>query len=386
MKNNINERSLLYKHITVEGTSYQVGTMIGQYMITDSSSFRNITSNILQVNKNTVKHIEKAIKYFDKYCPGINDEISGVADVLGIDMEQIIYYINTYRSRGGCSQMAVLPGITVNGHIYAARNYEYRPQESDLCLITTKVKGKASHIGFSELMFGRNDGINENGLFISMSNAAPGITSNSVGVDFWAVIRSVLDSCKNVEQAIETILNMPTSCYTNFIVADRNSDAALIEVADCDKTIHNINNLNSKKYLCASNHFISSDMLKYDNGRYWDSVARYRAMELRINEAIPMVDKDILKSILTDLMPFGTCCHHYTEGFGTLWSVIYDITDINMEICFGSPRVNKWYTFDLNYAIKREDYFAVLPNENKKIMWKKLPPGANECSEFEIVK
>lgn len=385
MNNNINEQSVLYKHITVEGTSYEVGSMIGQYMITDASSFRDITTNFPQDDKNARMHIEKSIEYFDKYCPGINDEIRGVADALGVGMEQIIYYISTYKSRGGCSQMAVLPEITANGHIYAARNYEYRPQESDLCLITTKVTGKASHIGFSELMFGRDDGINEHGLFISMSNAAPGITSDSVGVDFWAVIRSVLDSCKNVEQAIEQIQNMPTSCYTNFIVADRNSNVALIEVAGCDKIIHNINNLNSKKYLCSTNHFVSDEMLKHDNGRYWDSIARYAAMELRINDAIPMVDKYVLKSILTDLMPFGTCCHHYTEGLGTLWSVIYDVTDINMEICFGSPRINSWHTFDLNSPTKREDYFVVLPNDNNKVVWKKLPPGANDCSEFEIV-
>lgn len=385
MDNNINQQTVLYKHITVEGTSYEVGKILGQLIIAKADSFRNIATNFHEKGKDVRIHIEKAIEYFDRYCPGINDEIKGVADTLGASVEQIIYYINTYKSKGGCSQMAVLPGITTNGHVYAARNYDYRPEESDLCLTTTKVKGKASHIGFSELIFGRDDGINEHGLFISMSNAAPGITSDSIGVDFWAVIRSVLDNCKNVEEAIEQILSMPTSCYTNFIVADRNSQAALIEVAGCDKRIHKINNKNSKKYLCATNHFISDEMLYHDNSRYWDSVARYTAMELGINEAIPRVSKGVLKGVLTDLMPFGTCCHYYTGGLGTLWSVIYDVTDINMEVCFGSPRANHWYTFDLNCLTNREDYYAVLPNDNKKPLWKKLPPGANDCSEFEIV-
>jgi len=156
-------------------------------------------------------------------------------------------------------------------------------------------------------------------------------------------------------------------------------------VAGCDKRIHKINNKNSKKYLCATNHFISDEMLYHDNSRYWDSVARYTAMELGINEAISRVSKGVLKGVLTDLMPFGTCCHYYTGGLGTLWSVIYDVTDINMEVCFGSPRANHWYTFDLNCLTNREDYYAVLPNDNKKPLWKKLPPGANDCSEFEIV-
>ncbi|WP_291576247.1 C45 family autoproteolytic acyltransferase/hydolase [Clostridium sp. UBA4548] len=206
MDNNINQQTVLYKHITVEGTSYEVGRILGQLIIAKADSFRNIATNFHEKGKAVRIHIEKAIEYFDRYCSGINDEIRGVADTLGVSVEQIIYYINTYKSKGGCSQMVVLPGITTNGHVYAARNYDYRPEESDLCLTTTKVKGKASHIGFSELIFGRDDGINEHGLFISMSNAAPGITSDSIGVDFWAVIRSVLDNCKNVEEAIEQIL------------------------------------------------------------------------------------------------------------------------------------------------------------------------------------
>lgn len=383
--NDIYEQQVVYKHIVLEGTSYEVGKMLGRHINEGSLFFRSTTSEFSKEDKNIRRHIQQAIDYFDKYCPGINDEIKGVADALEVDIEQLIYYIATYKSKGGCSQMAVLPGITVDGHIYVARNYDYSPQESDLCLITTKVKGKASHIGFSELIFGRNDGINEHGLCISMSNAVPGETPDCTGIEFWAIIRAVLDSCKNLEQAIELILSMPTACYTNFIIADGNSNAALIEVAGSHKVVHNINNVSSKKYLCATNHFTSDEMLKHDNARYWDSVARYTAMKLRINESIPNVNKYTLKGILADLMPLGICCHYYKHRLGTLWSVIYDVTDVNMEVCFGSPRMNRWYTFNLSSPMNKEKYFAVLPNEIKKPTWKKLPPGADDCSVFEIV-
>lgn len=383
--NDINEQQVVYRHIVLEGTSYEVGKLLGRYINEGSLSIRNTTFEFSKEDKNIRRHIRQAIDYFDKYCPGINDEIKGVADALAVDIEQLIYYIAAYKSKGGCSQMAVLPGITADGHIYVARNYDYSPQESDLCLVTTKVKGKASHIGFSELMFGRNDGINEYGLCISMSNAVPGRTPDCTGIEFWAIIRAVLDSCQNVEQAIELILNMPTACYTNFIIADVNSNAALIEVAGSHKVVHNINNASSKKYHCATNHFVSDEMLKHDNARYWDSVARYTAIKLRINESTPNVNKYTLKGILTDLMPLGACCHYYKHRLGTLWSVIYDVTDMNMEVCFGSPRMNRWYTFNLNSPMNKEDYLAVLPNEIKKPTWKKLPQGAEDCSVFEIV-
>lgn len=378
-------QSAIYRHLVLEGTSYDVGKKLGEYIRTETDQIREFTLKSSTLEKNEKIHIEKSIEFFDKYCPGINDEIKGMAEGLGVDIEQLLYYFSSYRSKGCCSQMVVLPKITRNGHIYLARNYEYCPHESDLCLITTKVKGKASHIGFSELGLGRNDGINEHGLCISMSNAAPGQTSDSIGVEFWVIIRAVLDLCTNVSEVIELIKNIPTSTYTNFIVADKNANSALIEVAGSKKSIERISGSHSKQYLCAANHFTSKEMLKYDNGRYWDSVARYIAMELRINNGIPYVDKNILKDIQSDLIPLGTCCHNYSSRFGTLWSVVYDLTDINMEVCFGSPNVNEWHRFDLKSSSGKTKYIGILPEDNKKPIWKKIPNGSNNSLEFEII-
>ncbi|EQB89100.1 putative choloylglycine hydrolase [Clostridium punense] len=131
MDNNINQQKVLYKHITVEGTSYEVGKILGQLIITKAGSFRNIATNFHEKDKGVRRYINNAIEYFDRYCPGINDEIRGVADTLGVSVEEIIYYINTYKSKGGCSQMAVLPGITANGHIYADREDYYAVLPND---------------------------------------------------------------------------------------------------------------------------------------------------------------------------------------------------------------------------------------------------------------
>ncbi len=385
MEKNKNMQSAIYRHLVFEGTSYEVGKKLGKYVKGETDSIREFALKSLTLEKNEQIHIQKAIDFFDKYCPGINDEIKGMAEGLGVNTEELLYYFSSYRSKGGCGQMVLLPKITSNGHVYLARNYEYWPQESDLCLITTRVEGKASHMGFSELGIGRNDGINEHGLCISMSNAAPGQTSNNEGVEFWFIIRAVLDLCTSVDEAIELIKDIPTSTYTNFIVADKNANSALIEVASSKKSIERINAFDAKQYLCATNHFSTKEMLKYDNARYWDSVARYMAMELRINNEIPYVDKNIIKAIQSDLIPLGTCCHNYSSRFGTLWSVIYDVTEINMEVCFGSPKVNEWYMFDLKSPLNKTKYLALLPEEERKMMWKKIPNGANNCLEFEMV-
>ncbi len=383
MNDRVENQSVHFRHLVLEGTSYDAGYKLGAY-IRSENTMRDL-ANAQALTSKEKEHVQQAMECFDCYCPGLNDEIKGLSDGLGVDVEQIICYISSYRGQGGCSQMVVLPRITENGHIYLARNYDYWPKESDLCLIITKIDKKAHHIGFSELGLGRNDGINEHGLCISMSNAAPGRTSPSKGIEFWVIIRSVLDSCSSVDEAIELINDLPTSTYANFIIADRKDDAALVEVAENNKAVQRINPETDNQYLCATNHYISESMLAYETERYWDSVARYKAMELRINDGIPNVDKSHIKGIQSNLMPLGICTHDYSSGFGTLWSAIYDASDMSLEVCFGSPRSNDWHLFDLN-STHNHSYSVYLPHADKKPIWKRLPAGANDCSVYELIK
>ena len=63
----------------------------------------------------------------DRYCPGINEEIRGFSDTVGVRGEQIIFYAMTYLERG-CSLMAALPSKTENGHTMMARNYDFHDE------------------------------------------------------------------------------------------------------------------------------------------------------------------------------------------------------------------------------------------------------------------
>ncbi|WP_349948672.1 hypothetical protein ABFV83_09735 [Lacrimispora sp. BS-2] len=60
--------------------------------------------------------------------------------------------------------------------------------------------------------------------------------------------------------------------------------------------------------------------------------------------------------------PDGLCCHYYDEFFGTLRSMIFDVTEKNIEITFGSPKINKWNTF-LVGALNEKEIKVMLPQE-----------------------
>lgn len=61
--------------------------------------------------------------------------------------------------------------------------------------------------------------------------------------------------------------------------------------------------------------------------------------------------------------PEGICCHHYSEGLGTLWSMVCDNTARELHICFGSPQLNGWRTFGFHDPVGMRVFEAVLPDK-----------------------
>lgn len=376
-KNTIKE--VVFKHVILEGTSYEVGRMQGELLKNYPeliSFYTTPNPNFEPLNKN---NLDSIFHFNEEFCPGINDELQGFADSLNIPLDQIMYYAPTYPAgMGNCSHMVVLPEITGNRHLYVGRSYEWS-WDDELRLCTTKVAGKASHIGFSLFLFGRFDGINQHGLCVTMSAGVPGSIPNEKGCRFWAVLRTLLDNCKTINEAIYRVQNMPIAFNFNLLIADRSGEAALIEISCSHKSIQRIGPDSLKKYLCSTNHYTSKDMIEFDSNRMWQSVARYNAIESGIKTAMPNVSKETLRGILSTTVPDGVCCHYYTEYLGTLWSMIFDVTDINVEICFGSPVYNRWYTFGIDTPPDNREYDAKFPNEEVEnpIFWKRLLPGEN---------
>jgi hypothetical protein len=70
-----------------------------------------------------------------------------------------------------------------------------------------------------------------------------------------------------------------------------------------------------------------------------------------------------MKQLTAQAFPQGISCHHYSEGFGTLWSTICDNTARELHICFGSPQLNSWRTFGFSSPPGISEYQARLPDE-----------------------
>lgn len=357
MSNSTTEE-LVFTHTVLEGTSYEVGLLQGEAIKDYPRAVEFFTSG-----EGLFSDLEFAgvIDLFDDFCPGLNEEIEGFADSLEVSPEQVIYYASTYLKavpspgeRGNCSHMAVLPSITENEHVLVGRSYEFSAQADDLRLCTTLVKGKADHIGFSTFFFGRSEGMNEYGLSATMSSArvpvgaGEGIQpSLQSGFQSWAVLRAVLDYCKNVEEALALVDGMPLCCNLNLIMADRRGKAALVEISGNDKAVKLIDASSEEQFLCSTNHLTIPEAVRHLPYAMKNSSVRQEIIESSLQHASPEIGEETLRRILTQKYPDGICCPYYDEFFGTLRSLIFDLSAGETMVCFGSPALNEWNFFNL---------------------------------------
>ncbi|MCI6277555.1 MAG: hypothetical protein MR639_12585 [Clostridium sp.] len=77
----------------LRGSSYEVGTQIGNWALTKPELLKTM---LLPPNAYPKKKMTEIKNLLDKYCSGINEEIQGFADTVGVSVEQVIFYAMTY--------------------------------------------------------------------------------------------------------------------------------------------------------------------------------------------------------------------------------------------------------------------------------------------------
>jgi predicted choloylglycine hydrolase len=371
-------KSVTYNHVVLEGTPYDVGKFQGAIIKHVPEAVNFFASGQGKLSEPEYAHI---LKLCDDLCPDLNEEINGFADSLGVSATHIVYYAQSYLKARHCSHFAVLPAISKNGHVLVGRSYEFSDTMDDLRLCTTHIKGKFAHIGFSTLLFGRTDGLNEHGLSVTMSAAgmpvgsAPGMKPPvQDGFMFWALIRSILEQCQTIEEALELVKKFPLCCNLNLIIVHKSGNAALVELSGLHHVVKLIDASSDEQFLCSTNHLTSPEMIPHIPTGMENSFVRYNTIESRLKQAAPSITKETMRGILTDRYPEGLCNHYFEEFFGTLYSMIFDLTEGSVEICFGPPSANDWHIFNLTKPAEPAQYTAKLPREHADPeFWKQLP-------------
>lgn len=120
------------------GNSCEIGFQLGKKMMANPLliEMQKSTSGIF-----SDAQITQMNEMFDRYCPGLSDELRGFAEAVDASENQLPYYAGTCLTPG-CSLIAALPSLTKDGHVLVARNYEFSHKMNGFSFGKTKVNGR----------------------------------------------------------------------------------------------------------------------------------------------------------------------------------------------------------------------------------------------------
>ncbi len=332
---------LNYYKMVYEGSSYEIGKKKGEFLKSVPILKEIYTSVPEGGTPLSAEEAYNNLEYFDQYCKGLKDELQGVADGMEVELKDLFYCLFRDTKAQACSQVSVLPAITADGHHYIGRSYEYN-LEDEFMFNITRADGCYAHMGFSLSLGGRFDGMNEKGLCITMSSCECVASScgQAEGLPFKYVIRAILDRCSTVKEAVELLEATPMCFNMNFMIADTLGECIVAEILTAGGKAK-IAYRNESPYMYALNHYQSEEHLKEYSARKNFSKLRGDAIETFFSEH-DKVSKDDLIALLTAKIPEGLCCHAYEDWFGTLRSMVFDVTASRLLICMGSPQNTPW--------------------------------------------
>lgn len=341
------ERKFISHCTELKGSHYAIGYQLGLLVHSLPPLRERLLSESRPISERKLKRLKDI---FRSYCPGLNEELQGFSDANEICSSQVLYYAASCISPG-CSQLVLSPKLTENGHVYLVRNYDYFPEMDDWVLCRTMVKGRYAHLGTNIMQFGRGEGINEHGLAIGCSALPPFDKKEFAveGLQFWAVIRTILENTKNVEEALCRMKEIPIACNANFLLANKDGELAIFESFEGRKAFFRMERENPEGFLAAANHAHLGAMIRLSPFAMKHSVQRMRILRTYLEKK--PVSSDRLRSLLLTDFPDGWKMSYYPCSFGTLKSMIFDLNEASLEICWGGLSENRWERHFLGEAL-----------------------------------
>ncbi len=362
-KNNQVKKTI--SHIILEGTHYEVGEYQGNLIKNNDWANKYFAGGAYDPIKSGFDSHKEIVEFYNQYLPGITDELQGFADALNLPLEKIVTYDHPYSIVNQCSHMVLLPSITKDGDLYVTRTYDWHYDDEDMRLVTTKVKGNYSHIGFSTLLTGRTDGMNSEGLCVTMAGggAWDAEITKKKAFNFSLAIRTVLDRCNNTKQALKLLQELPVNTSTHYLIADKKGHAAIIEGFDCEYAVREINHDSKNQYLYSTNYYKSKKMKHLNKfiNYYLNKMnpAREKVIDNFLSDNSPSIDRDQLISLLSKELPNGLSTPFYSEWFGNLWTMIFNVTSGEIDINMGTASANPWHTFSLENPREEKNFDVI---------------------------
>ncbi len=201
-----------------------------------------------------------------------------------------------------CSQVALRAPTPL-----LVRNYDYSPRLCEGALLRTAWNGRKV-VAMSDCLWGVLDGVNEDGLAVSLSFGGRRAVGEGFGVPI--VLRYVLEFCSNTRQASEVLARVPVHMAYNITVLDASGELATVYISpDRPPQV--------RPDAVTTNH--QGEVEWHEHAKATSTLERERFLNERLSES--GLDPE---SLVASFLRPPLYSRALDEGYGTLYTAAYD--------------------------------------------------------------
>ncbi|SFS89260.1 C45 family autoproteolytic acyltransferase/hydolase [Halostagnicola kamekurae] len=320
----------------IDGSHYEMGQQFGTQLEQEGLSLDAISVESVDRSEEMIQFASECEPLIEKHYPKLLHELQGIADRTGVDTQAVKSIPLALNADPGCSLIAISDNHTAGDVPLFGRNHDFYPslREYSKLFHTTPEDGLAS-VGCAHNFVGRLDGVNEAGLAIGFS----GVPTDEYAPGFmWPLaVRTVLDTCHTVSEAVSCLEDIPHSQNVNFLVADKTGSIALIEASP--KAVNTIRP--DDGFARATNQFTSESMQEYQSSnRVPTDCSRFQRLGDWFCNHSASIELDDLQTVMSN-PETGVCWrideHEGDDPRATIWSWTMEVGEGISYLARGSP-------------------------------------------------
>ena len=195
---------------------------------------------------------------------------------------------------------------TREGGPMLVRNYDYAPSRFEGLVWLTRLLGKRV-IGMSDCLWGLLDGMNEDGLAVSLTFGGRRVLGDGFGIPI--VLRYLLETCATIDEARAVLARLPYSLSHNLTLTDRSGGVLTAYLSPDREPIF-------RAFPAATNH---QGIVEWpEQAKATRTIEREQTIVRLLDD--PAVDATSFVDAFLRAPLFSTA---YANGFGTLYTAVY---------------------------------------------------------------
>ncbi len=350
--------------IEVSGSHHEMGRQIGeaarvqvQNSVSNAHILIEAAYNALELTWDGAKiQARKYLPFAEERYPQYVDELRGIAEGANIPFDDIMV-LNAMEAvtmdalhLTRCTSLAVNDERTADGHVLAAHNEDWIPEdEGDVFIISAKPDRDPPYLAMTYGGLLPNVGFNAYGIAQLIDSVYP--SDSRIGIPRLVVARAVLAS-RRISGAIGRTLIPHRAAGYNHLLIHESGEIYSIEVSARKFEILYAND----GYMVHTNHYIDPQMKQIEKTpeellssrvRYFRASRLLRQNEKHSIKSLQAIQKDHVN------IP-NSICNHNIEGLDpldrekTINALVIDLTSREMHIAWGNPCQNTYHTYHLN--------------------------------------